>query len=90
MIDGLFGSTFGTIPDLRVNVDCVNQMSDVARDLARHQEAIARVNANLFVRYPCRELPAGIFWQRTGGRTHRVVIRREPGFVLDYLFLGGG
>lgn len=23
-------------------------------------------------------LPAGIFWERTGGKTHRVTIRREP------------
>jgi hypothetical protein len=31
-----------------------------------------------------KTLPAGIFWERTGGRTHRVTIRREPEVMFDW------
>jgi len=36
------------------------------------------------------DLPSGIFWDRTGGRTWRVTIRREPEvvFVRDLSGLG--
>lgn len=33
-------------------------------------------------------LRPGIFWERTGGKTHRVVIRREPEIVIDLSGLG--
>ena len=33
-------------------------------------------------------LPAGVFWKRTGGRTHRVVIRRQAEVVYSPPQLG--
>lgn len=47
-----------------------------ANELFAHQMA----NAHL----PMRELPAGIFWERTAGNRHRVTIRRKPELVTDY------
>lgn len=46
------------------------------------------VHQNLFMAQPSRTLPAGIFWDRTGGKSHRVTIRREPEIVIDLSGLG--
>jgi hypothetical protein len=43
---------------------------------------------NLFLQHPMRTLPPGIFWEQTGGKTHRVVIRRRPEVVIDLSNLG--
>lgn len=48
----------------------------------------AFANSNLFMRQPSKTLPEGIFWERTGGKTHRVTIRREPQVVIDLSGLG--
>lgn len=37
--------------------------------------------------YPKHRLEPGVFWERTGGKTHRVVIRREPEYVPDLSML---
>ncbi len=54
---------------------------------ADFQQAIAAQN-NLFMAQPKRVLPPGIFWTRTGGKTHRVVIRRSKEVVIDLSGLG--
>jgi hypothetical protein len=47
----------------------------------RHEE-LARGWANYWA---VKEvMPAGIFWQKTGGKTHIVTIRRQPELVLVY------
>ena len=56
------------------------------------QQAIAAEQARITATFngqPMRGLPTGVFWERTGGNTHRVVIRREVEFVPDYSGLGG-
>lgn len=49
---------------------------------------IALYHQNLFMIQPSKTLPEGIFWDRTGGKTHRVTIRREPQVVIDLSGLG--
>jgi hypothetical protein len=50
---------------------------------SEQNQRIAAENANLFMHLPRRELAAGIFWERTGGKTYRVTIRRKPEVVID-------
>ena len=84
MIDGLFGSLFGgaSAPSAMGNM----RLTDFQSALA-NRESFAGAN-NLFMAQPMRELPAGIFWAKTGGKTHRVVIRRTPEVVIDLSGLG--
>lgn len=77
MLDELFGNLFGG-----AIVGCNQNASLLA---AQAQEAIACENAPL----PRTELLAGIFWEQTGGKTHRLTIRREPEWVADWSWLGG-
>lgn len=43
-----------------------------------------------YLALPRKTIPAGITWERTGARQHRVTIRPEPEEVVDYnLALGG-
>lgn len=51
----------------------------VSQREAAYQAMLAQ---NLVVQLPHRELPAGIFWERTGGKTHRLTIRRRPEVVF--------
>lgn len=57
--------------------------------LADFQYAMAADHAAWVRRHPHTVLPVGIFWERTGGRTHRVTIRRHPEVVVDLSGLGG-
>ena len=70
MIDQLFGSLFGAAALIQ---------TEQARISAAQYEAAAEA-----ARTPRITLPPGIFWERTGGKTHRVVIRRQPEQVADY------
>lgn len=47
-------------------------------------------NRNQFMDFPSKTLLAGIFWERTGGKTHRVTIRRNPEVVFDMSVLANG
>lgn len=85
MIDGLFGSLFGggghDCPS-----QCIRVSSAGAANVQIHSNMFT--NTNLFMREPMTALPAGIFWERTGGKTYCVVIRREPEVVIDLSWIG--
>jgi hypothetical protein len=85
-LTGCFGSLFGcAIPDPYDNpIDSLFAASD---RYGRFQQNSA-MQQNLFLQQPTRTLPPGIFWERTGGKTHRVVIRRGPEVVIDLSNLG--
>jgi hypothetical protein len=55
------------------------------------KQTLAAEQANIMATFngqAMRGLPPGIFWERTGGNTHRVVIRREVEYVPDWSRLG--
>jgi hypothetical protein len=49
----------------------------------RISQEVALRQRNAFIACPMKDLPAGIFWERTGGKTHRVVIRRQAEVLFD-------
>jgi hypothetical protein len=85
MIDALFGSilggTCGSSPEWR------HFEADMRAAIAKQMHD-ARVYGAGIARVSMKELPSDIFWTRTGGNTHRVVIRREPELVPDYSWIG--
>lgn len=88
-----FGFPFGPLFDFVVGVANGAHQTDQQKQAAWQQfDTIqwARGQQNHFYQYPTKELPAGIFWERTGGKTHRLVIRRRPEIVFDLSGLGAG
>jgi hypothetical protein len=61
----LFGGSFGSAANAS------------ERDIAWFNQAAATQNANAYASGEAVDLPAGIFWEQTGGRLHKVIIRRE-------------
>lgn len=83
------GSVFGGsgIPSAMGNM----RLADFGQAIAAHEHArftFLAYQGLLRPFTPVRILPEGIFWERTGGKTHRVTIRRKAEAVVDLSGLG--
>lgn len=77
MYEAIISTIFGA-------ADAIDVHEFPSMQLAASQQALALQNW----RPRTRRLEAGIFWTQTGGKTHRVIIRRELEFVDDSYWLG--
>lgn len=85
-----FGSFFGgasQYPSQWNSGACALQQAELLHANAQSAGQIY-LGQNLFLAQPHKTLPSGIFWEQTGGKTHRVVIRRRPVVVIDLSGLG--
>lgn len=76
------GDLMGTVLGGSIGIAAAPAAPAAPRQLA------AVVGMHHWLNQPKRRLEPGIEWHRTGGKTHRVVIRREPEWVPDYSALG--
>lgn len=59
------------------------QMDLAAQNMANNQLMMQYANCVAAYGYPMHKLEPGIFWTKTGSKTHRVVIRRTPEYIPD-------
>ncbi len=87
MITGIFGGVDGSGNAHWIGGQAVAQahymLGLAAQNAACNTQNMAYMQNLTSIAYPVRKLEPGIFWTKTGGKTHRVVIRREPEYEQD-------